>query len=280
MNFIKLEMCLVLMLFWGCAKTPVFKSTWQQPSFQLDGNDEDWAGQMYYDNESGIMYGLSNDHEKLYVKLQFSNQILQQKVLKTGLTFWIDTVGKKKKQLGLIFPTKSQPHKSSTSYRTTRMEMKQIDTAIFNTKYREGSQNMILVNYFGNGREDLIDNKNKEGINAILKMDTKEMLYYEAEISLQKIFPDPQKFLNDTTQHFSFGIETGKIEMPASVNGGDGSQMGVRGGGGRGGGMGGRGGQRGGGTGDPKMDPDKLALMQAMSVESKVWVKKASLSSQ
>ena len=107
MKIFKLGMWLVLMLFWGCAKTPVYKSTWQQPSFQLDGNDEDWVGQMYYDSESGLMYGISNNQDKMIVKLKIVDQVIQRKIMVTGLTFWIDTLGKKKKQLGLTFPVKA-----------------------------------------------------------------------------------------------------------------------------------------------------------------------------
>lgn len=281
----------IMMILTGCAKTPVYKSTWQQPTIDENGTSEDWLKGMQYNSESGIMYGLSNDQKNLYVKMKFANHILQQKVMKTGLTFWIDTTGEKNKQLGLVFPIKSSSHrlpgtqKSRTgNYNPEEITRKQIDTAMFNAKFRDGMQSMQLVNYFGEGRVDLIDNKNTEGINAILRLDRESELYYKAEISLQKIFSNPENFLNDTTQYFSFGIETGKMEMPSNGNGGGRPQMGA--GGGRGpqgnGGPGG-GGQRGGAPrssdGNSQMDPDKMAIMKAMSVESKVWVKKARLNS-
>lgn len=274
----------IIIMMMGCAKTPIYKSTWQQPSSSENGNGEDWIEGMYYDSESGIMYGLTNNQENLYVKMKFTNNILQQKVVRTGLTFWIDTLGKKNKQLGLTFPVKSSAKipapdgRMARNQNSMRNPQRQIDTTIFNSKYREGMQTIQLVNYFGEGRVDLLYNKNEEGINAILRMDEENMLYYEAEISLQKIFPNPSIFLKDSTQYFSFGIETGKIEMPSNGNGSGRPQMNLSGGGR---GSGGGGGQQGGGPksggGKQQMDPDKMAIMQAMSVESKVWVKKACL---
>lgn len=289
MKYLTVVMGLILLIImWGCARVPVYKSTWQQSLFEMNENDMDWVSKMTYNSESGIMYGLSNDQENLYVKVKFENFILQQKVMKTGLTFWIDTSGKKKKQLGLIFPVKS-PYKNMQALYKSRMsgngqnrQQQILDTALFNSKYRRGRESMNLVNYFGAGRNDMVDNKNKEGINATLWMDSENMLYYEAEISLQKIFPNPQKFLIDSTNYFSFGIETGKMEIPLRDNGGDRLQMGSRGGGGRGSGgkrgMHGSGGSQSSGNGSSNINPNQVAIMQALSVVSKVWIKKASLS--
>lgn len=277
----------IMMIMMGCARKPVYKSTWRQPTNDEKGISEDCLEGMRYDSESGIMYSLSNDQENLYVKIKFANNILQQKVVKTGLTFWIDTTGKKKKQLGLVFPIESSSNplpraqKSRMgNYNSGEIAKRQIDTAMFNAKFRDGTQSMQLLNYFGEGRADMMDNKNKEGINAILSIDAENILWYEAELSLQKIFPDPEKFLNDSTQYFSFGIETGKLEMPTNGNEAGKPQMNLSGGRGSGGV-----GQRGGGQGrgarqsgaNPQMDSDKMAMMRAMSVESKVWVKKARL---
>jgi len=272
-------MWLVLMLMWGCAKTPVYKSTWQQPSFKLDGEDQDWEGKMYYDSESDFIFGLANDQEKLFVKLKISNQLIQQKILVTGLTFWIDTVGKRKKQLGLTFPMKSNPKgmvgggsRRNRNLNVGQGSQKHMDIVNFNMKYKTGMESMLLINYFGDERIDFTNNKNVEGINAILRYDKDLMLYYEAEIPLSKIFPNPQKFLNDTTETFSFGFETGKLEMPA---------MGSQAKGGRGGIKGGemspigRGGQRGGGG--QQMGSEQMAEVQAMAEPNIVWIKKARL---
>lgn len=270
-----------MMMMTGCAKMPVYKSTWLQLTSPEKENNKNWYEGMCYDSESGIIYGLSNNQENLYIKMKFANSILQQKVMRTGLTVWIDTLGRKNKQLGLTFPVRSSSNnlqdannRKPREDEVIRNTQIQIDTALFNSKYRAGMQTMELINYNGDGRVDFLDNKNEEGITATLRMDEEKMMYYEAEISLKKIFPNPKIFLNDTTQYFSFGIETGKIEMPSMGGGGGRPQM-------SGGGrpqMGG-GGMRGGASprGDSGMDSDKMAIMKAMGVESKIWVKKASL---
>lgn len=288
----KLTVVLALgsVILFGCARVSVYKSAWEQPSSLENESKRDFANDMNYDTESGIMYSLANDSENLFVKMKFSNDVLSTKVIITGLTFWIDTLGKKNKQLGLVFPIKSSKNKTQGRNDRPRPDQqgdiqRRIDTNAFNSRYREGMQTMKLLNYFGEGRVDLVDNQNNEGISALLSMDEENMLYYEAVISLNRIFPSPDKYLNDTTQYFSFGIETGKLEMPSMGNGGR-PQMNLSGGGR---GSGGAGGQRGGGQGrnaqhssgsSQQMDPDKIAMMQAMSVESKVWVKKARLDNQ
>jgi len=270
---------MLLILNWGCAKTPVYKSTWQQPRLPQDGTNDDLK--MHYDHEAGMMYGMSNDSENLYVYLKVPNELVQKKIMLTGLTLWIDTVAKKEKQLGLMFPVKSKSGAgpgirppAGRSGNPGENNPPKEDNKKFNARFASGIEGMLVLNYNGKGSTGFLNNKNSEGINATIRYDNNDALCYEAEIALNRIFSDPGQFLNDTTCYFSFGFETGKIEM--AMNGNSGGRPGMRSEGGMrpGGGMGG---QRGAGKGGA-MNNERREQMNAMTVESKLWMKKVRLS--
>ena len=44
------------------------------------------------------MYGISNDLNNIYINARVTDQTMQKKILMNGLTFWIDTIGKKKEK--------------------------------------------------------------------------------------------------------------------------------------------------------------------------------------
>ena len=57
-NSIILFGLVIMMIMMGCARTPVYKSTWEQPPSFENGFNEDWVIGMNYDSESGIMHWL------------------------------------------------------------------------------------------------------------------------------------------------------------------------------------------------------------------------------
>lgn len=268
---------LIVIVFAGCASVTVYTSAYQPTPQKLDGHNDDWTGKMYYDSKAKMVYGMSNDNENLYVNLKIIDQTVQRKVLMTGLTLWIDTLGKKQKHFGVTCPPKIQPGmmKRDGGRRGANDQGKEkIDTEAINQLYAEGFTPMKLAG-FGKNVNPITTNINSEGINMTLRLDSMQVMYYEASIPLDKLFNDPNEYLNDTTKVFSYGFETGFISMPVTPSAG-------RGGGMRGGGApGGRGGMNGAGKGGGRTmgSSPRIAEMQEMSQPSKFWVKSTRLSS-
>src|ERR1700761_5478039 len=79
------------------AQTPAIPSL-QAPTAKIvvDGNIKEWGDSLkYYNKENKIDYAISNDKENMYVAVKIKDRIQQIRVLNAGLTFSVDTKGKK-----------------------------------------------------------------------------------------------------------------------------------------------------------------------------------------
>ena len=260
----------------GCSQTPIYKSTWQSTPLKIDGLADDWEGSsMYYNSEAKIMYGITNDNKNLFVKLKVTDEITQRKILFWGLTFWMDTLGKNNKQLGITSPVKElqQKQREKNTRPGNNLTKKELDRGAFgkkiNNAYASGFAKIKLTGFEGGEEPLILTNLNPNGITVLLHIDDMEILRYEAIIPLTLIFSTPEIYLNDTTKYFSYGFETGHLE--ASMIGAK-----SRAGGSPGGGKPGGGGRGGGRMQSP--DSERMTQMQKMMEPSKVQVKKAILS--
>jgi hypothetical protein len=87
----------IAILFASCAQKSFMQSKWQAKEISKDyTNDDAWTSKMHYDTKSKLLYAVSNDQEKLYVRLKVVDKTMQQKMLVTGFSVWIDTTGKNK----------------------------------------------------------------------------------------------------------------------------------------------------------------------------------------
>lgn len=128
---------------------------------------------------------------------------------------------------------------------------------------------MSIIGFGGETEQMTSYNINKDGVSAVLHVDTTDFIYYFASIPLNFIFNDPNNYLNNPDELFSFSFSINGIERPDSdMKGGGPSGRGMSSGGG---GMSGGGGRQSGGT-----RPD-MAQMQQMTQPTKFTIKKASL---
>lgn len=274
----------LLFILTGCSNKTVYKSLWQPSSLSVGDCDDYWFTNMHYSTKAKMHYGLSNDDENLYVSLKVTDETVQRKIMLTGLTFWLDPNGKGKEQLGLNFPVKQPKQKNTTKNRSAAGQQQgdqrksKADNEKFNSKYKNGLSEIVISGFGGEAEPSLVGNKSKQGINAILRMDSLQVLYYEAQIPLHMIFEKPDEVLGNAAKYFSYAFETGYVETPSTGPAGRSGSAGVKGAGRGGGGGGGRGGGRGGSQASG-MDSEKMAAMHEMSQPSKFKVKKAILSS-
>ena len=89
----------------SCSSAPLLKSQWQSSPVIVDGDASDWQRPlMYYDKDSKLSYSITNDSTKLYLCFQIYDIETQMKIIRAGLQLWIDTVGGKEQQIGVLYP--------------------------------------------------------------------------------------------------------------------------------------------------------------------------------
>ena len=91
----------------GFSKEKTIASMWRASPLSIDGADDDWAGDtLSFEKKFEIDYAFQNDAENLYVLFVFKDPVYLSTIKDTGMTFWINTEGKKKKKYGITFKTR------------------------------------------------------------------------------------------------------------------------------------------------------------------------------
>ncbi len=261
---------LLMILFFSCKTQNVYTGIWLESPDLLSKSTIQSMENMQYNKGTKMFYSLYNDNERIYVLMSVNDRTIQKKILIAGLTLWIDTVAKKKKQFGITFP-RAGSMKNSFSKMNKEQMMQQVQNsgmqqsinyAELNQKFSNNLQDMEIVGFNHKKKTEIVFNQSNNGIKASIQFDEEGTLHYQASIPLNFVFNNPDEYLKSTYKMFSFGFETGAIDMPSMATG----RMPM---GGMSGGMPG-GGKHGGMQG--------MQGMQEMSKPSKFWVNSAHLS--
>jgi uncharacterized membrane protein YgcG len=198
----------------------------------------------YYDSKSKIRYQVSSNEKYLFLTFNTSNNASIMKIVRTGLTIYFDSNGKKKKDSYVQYPVA----------KLAKMEKGKIKP-----DHQKRPQKMNLKNMISGVPREAIYFANETAQTINLSTDTSEFearlieengaLTYTIRIPFSKIEGTNYNSRND----LAIGVESGEFEMPSQrptqSSGGQGGPGGKGGGGGGGQGGGGRPGGSGGGPG-------------------------------
>ncbi len=103
LSLVILAVCLA-----GFSKEKAVESMWRASPLSIDGADDDWAGDtLSFEKKFEVNYAFQNDADNLYVLFIFKDPLYLSTIKDTGMTFWINTEGKKKKKYGITFKTRN-----------------------------------------------------------------------------------------------------------------------------------------------------------------------------
>ncbi len=104
-NVVRLILYLLLILLSSTAcKKLNLASTSLDREIIIDGNYDDWSGQMQLLEKDNISIGLMNDAEYLYLSLATNDRQIRSQMMFMGFILWLDPLGGKKKTFGIRFP--------------------------------------------------------------------------------------------------------------------------------------------------------------------------------
>ncbi len=94
----------------GCGDTEL-RSTWNRGNIVVDGNYGDWANDslVYFDRPS-MFIGASNDENHLYLMIRTVDSRAQMKVMRLGITLWVEPPGQPEKRWGIHYPVGLPDH--------------------------------------------------------------------------------------------------------------------------------------------------------------------------
>lgn len=255
--------CCLLFLIAGCNETEI-RSIWRQPNQNNLTTISDDSRPMIYFDEQKIGVGFQNDADNLYIFLKTGDRATMGKVMRGGLTIWLDSKGKKNKVFGIHYPLGFQG-----SGHFMRSEWSSTDTS--NERRPRFTARMDTLEILGPSKDERhrISRENEFGLMAAFS-DSMDRMTYELTIPLKATIESPYAIATKPGDVIGIGFETAKIDMPkmssppdsgGRMPGGGGHEPGGGGGGfpgGRGGHQGGRSGMFHGERGETMSGPLKL----------------------
>jgi hypothetical protein len=222
---------------------------WQLQQITIDGSNKDWpAPYPFYDGKAKIGYAYSNDKDYLYLTIETGDEMTQMKILRAGLTVYIDTTGKKSQLISIRFPlntdnesTPVQQHqgKQNADNNSDLQQSRQKSTKErINNMLNEANQ-MYLDGFYGCNGPILIKQDNNCGIVVRTAIDEFGDLVWEAAIPFKAVYGRQELSKSDIGKAVSVCFAIKGFKKPASSGGEGGHGSGGMGGGMHGGGMGG-----------------------------------------
>jgi uncharacterized membrane protein YgcG len=243
-----------------------------------DGQVGEWpADRFSSDKLSGIQYAIDNDGQNLYVALNIAEMGEQMKIMRMGMSFFIDLKAKKKENRGIEFPVKREggplqagEYRGGDDQARDRDGQQGNQRPDFKKMRAMMSLNLYSLKLFGfsegEPKEQGLDLK--DNVQIAYQWDTADVMHIEYLVPLKFITDDINSLNN---KEISAGWKVNGMDMPSGENGFNSGGFG--GGGGRGG-FGGRGGGSGGfrGGGSPGINRNTEQMQQRMK-EQKIWTK-------
>jgi len=198
--------CVTLVSFYGCTSRVLYKSTWQNTPITIDGRTDDWKMPvMYTDENTKLDYYFSNDSNYLYLFIETEDDAAVSGITQRGFQVWIDTMGTKNHEVGILCPMPRQNAYASSSdarqkkYSNSGYVRKQpingadADSARekqLHSQFRESVKKMHVSGFktVPNGE---LDNPNAAGINLGICWTNSNALVYEAAIPLKSFLRYP-----------------------------------------------------------------------------------------
>lgn len=242
----------------------------------IDGKANEWADSLFFLNpDAKIRYAVVNDSNNLYLCLKVFDDSQQMKLLRGGMEVWIDPAGKKTEVCGIRYPlsTTLNPGSKMGGRSGDPNGIKQLKLL-----FLLQAKDMELTG-FKDGINGLLSNIiNKTGVQIVIKLDSTNILIYEAKIPLSDFKSDLTK-----AEPLSVGFIIKGMERPKMKDGEDSHGGGMEnheGGGGMGGryGGGGMGGHSGGGHSHQEGNRDEggesgKSPRQGMFDDTSMWLK-------
>jgi hypothetical protein len=154
--------------------------------------------------ENQVFYILSNDDTNLYINIRIPEGISQMKIIRFGLTIWIDADAKMHQSLGIKFPVGvTREQWAADRKRELTEDDKQLELVI-------EIQNIELIGFQGEGSRMIIPSDKQNNINGKIDFDINRNLIYKLIIPITKITTVKALKADGV---FSIGFESGHDDI-------------------------------------------------------------------
>ena len=245
----------LIVVFTSCNTGPVYKSV-------AESKMQEETQYIGFDERSALRYGISNDDEYLYIRIEALSRPSVLKIIQSGFYIYIDTLGKNEKTMCFNFHMgKTEKVFNAKLFRKgVKENAAEVGKIELESQIRDIGESAFFV---ANEVEESVLNDIDNGFAFNLKSGEYGSLLYYAAIRLDKI----KKGGFDDLDNINIGIISGAFKKPNLAGSGAGRSRGY-GGGGRGG-MNNRTPQA---QQQSNVDPQKMREMYMMSQPINFWI--------
>jgi len=168
---------LVLLSFSMSSKRKrTINSKWVQNPIIVDGNVSEWTqSPHFYNSDTKFFVSIANDSSNLYLNIVTSDELIQTKILRSGLIVSVDTLGKKNEHISVKYPVKDSKRGKQLMTKKGKPNLNDIKKT-FNMR----PQFMTLSGFNSGNGTGLLQNKN--GVIVKLDWDENNNLVYELKL--------------------------------------------------------------------------------------------------
>lgn len=235
------------------AQSDVLHARWQANPVVVDGSDQEWDKPLnFYDDESGLLYAISNNTDSLYFTFAVRDIQKMRKMVSSGWSIQLSAKDKKNKiKASLVFPAVKLELMGNRGADAMPGLMTKENPMIRAYKLQLGT---VAVKGFKTDKSE-VPLQMQDDINIAVGENHERQLVYEIGIPLEELFGSG---FTPGQQVLTLNVMVNAMSRP--TNGGNTALGGSGGGGGRPGGGGGGGGMRqGGGMGGGMQGGGKMA---------------------
>lgn len=200
---------IAVMISAGCSGSIDYSSKWAKEPVQTDGTGEQWKGKTSFIKEGGLLFGVQNDSDNLYIVLTTSDRGSKAQMIMSGFTVWFDTKGGDNKAFGIRYPIGAResglmilpkgPEDNEGQDRMQHME----DDAL-------NSTTLEVMDDENDGRK--MEFQDATGITVKLSR-SNDVLIYELKIAMKETADNRYAIgVNSIRQIVGLGIETGGFQ--------------------------------------------------------------------
>lgn len=241
-----LALFILSILFGSCiskkhAKSKKMPGRWQSTPITIDGSNKDWPSPYpEYDDKAMLGYVVSNDKENLYITVETGDPATQLKILREGLTVWIDKTGEKEEVTAINFPlpthaggNRQKDMSPPTHARWNPEEGNNPDKKRLQLEERVkaalgNARDYSLQGFKGCNLQFPIMEKDTCGIVTRIALDEFNELVWEAVIPFKTFYYKAEISKADQGKVISICFETNGAKRPSGQGGGNAGGGGVR----------------------------------------------------
>ncbi|MCW3123075.1 MAG: hypothetical protein JWQ38_2567 [Flavipsychrobacter sp.] len=198
--------------------------TWQATPIVADGSNKDWPSPYPgYDDKAQLGYAVTNDKENLYITVETGDLATQLKILRNGLTVWIDKTGESNKQIAINFPIPQGGDEHNTAPVLAQNDDPDKQRLELEDKVRASlltATEFSLQGFKSCNLQYPVAEKDSCGIIVHMAIDADNELVWEAVVPFKTFYFKPETDKRDKGKPLSIAIETVGLKKPAGQMGG------------------------------------------------------------